>query len=92
MSGTWGNVERVAPWPPATDGQHPSASGSRMGTPTREGWGVVECGWEREMLRCQRGLSTVNPPVGAQKAVLGGEGWGILQWVTGRSSEREGRD
>ena len=44
VSGTWGNVERVAPWPPAADGRHTSAFGSRVGTPTREGSGVVECG------------------------------------------------
>ena len=44
VSGTWGNVETVPPWPPAADGQHPSTSGSRVGTPAREGWGVVKCG------------------------------------------------
>ena len=38
VSGARGNVERVAPWTPAVDGRHPSASGSRVGTPTREGW------------------------------------------------------
>ena len=85
VSKTRGNVERVAPWPPAVDGRHPSASRSRVGTPTREVWGVVECGWLREMLRCRRGLCTGNPPAGAQKAVLGGEGRGILQRVTRRS-------
>ena len=39
-----GNLETVAPWPPAADGQQSSASASRLGTPAREGWGVVECG------------------------------------------------
>ena len=37
VSGTRGNVERVAPWPPAVDGRQPSASGSRVGTQAREG-------------------------------------------------------
>ena len=45
VSGTRGNVETVAPWPPAADGGQPSASGSRVGTLARKGWGkwnVVE--------------------------------------------------
>ena len=44
MSGTPGNVETVAPWPPAADGRHAITSRRRVGTPTRERWGVVECG------------------------------------------------
>ena len=44
VRGTRGNVETVAPKPPAADGRKPIASGSQVGTPAREGWGVVECG------------------------------------------------
>ena len=44
VSGTRGNVEKVAPWPPAADGRQLSTSGSRVGTPAREGWGEVEFG------------------------------------------------
>ena len=44
VSATWGNVDTVAPWPRAADGRQRTASGSRVGTPAREGWGVVECG------------------------------------------------
>ena len=44
VSGTRGNVEKVTPWPPAADVRKPSASGSRVGTPAPERWGVVECG------------------------------------------------
>ena len=44
VSGTLGNMEQVAPWLPAADGRHPSTSGSRVGTPVRDGWGSVECG------------------------------------------------
>ena len=36
VRGTWGNVETVAPWPPAADGRQPSTSVSRVGTPACE--------------------------------------------------------
>ena len=92
VSGTWGNVERVAlSLQPRMDDTQVHLGAEWVLQPVRDGewWNVVE---REQCCAVGDGYPQESRLQAPRKAELGGEGWRILRWVTGRSSDREGSD